>query len=68
VGFIFGTIAALCFVFTYFCIPECKGKTLEQVDYMFHGRVPLRQFGSYQVPDFAHNEDEKHEEIIKEKV
>ena len=59
VGFIFGTIAAHCFVFTYFCVPKCKGKTLEQFDYMFHERVPLRQFGSYQVPNFTQNEARK---------
>ncbi|KAL1801703.1 hypothetical protein ACET3X_002045 [Alternaria dauci] len=50
VGFVFGSIAAACVVFTYLCIPECKGKTLEQVDDMFQKRVPLRQFRSYKTP------------------
>jgi hypothetical protein len=63
VGFIFGSIAAMCFLFTYFCVPECKGKTLEQIDFMFHEKVPLRNFGKYQVPDFSQiEEDEKMQE------
>ncbi|KAH7160676.1 general substrate transporter [Dactylonectria macrodidyma] len=45
VGFIFGAIAALAFAFTYFCVPECKGKTLEQIDWLFNKGVPLRDFG-----------------------
>ncbi|EXJ82268.1 hypothetical protein A1O3_06081 [Capronia epimyces CBS 606.96] len=47
VGFIFGSIAVLSVVFTYFCVPECKGKTLEQVDYLFQHKVPLRNFKDY---------------------
>ncbi|KAL4999750.1 general substrate transporter [Aspergillus recurvatus] len=45
VGFIFGAVAFLSLVFTYFCIPECKGKTLEQVDWLFNNGVRLRDFG-----------------------
>ncbi|KAK0108694.1 hypothetical protein ONS95_003485 [Cadophora gregata] len=47
VGFIFGSLSFCAVVFTWFCVPECKGKTLEQVDYMFQTGVPLRKFGSY---------------------
>ncbi|KAI3581666.1 hypothetical protein IWW34DRAFT_617013 [Fusarium oxysporum f. sp. albedinis] len=45
VGFIFGGIMATALVFVYFCVPECKGKTLEQVDFLFNQGVPIRQFG-----------------------
>lgn len=48
VGFIFGGFSAAAVVFTWFCVPECKGKTLEQVDLMFQRGVPLRKFGSYE--------------------
>lgn len=44
-GFIFGAIAFLSLIFTYFCVPECKGKTLEQVDWLFKNGVRLRDFG-----------------------
>ncbi|KAM0277362.1 hypothetical protein ACHAQH_005879 [Verticillium albo-atrum] len=49
VGFIFGSIAFCSLIFTYFCVPECKGKTLEQVDYLFKTGVGLRQFAGADV-------------------
>ncbi|ROW08386.1 hypothetical protein VMCG_03098 [Cytospora schulzeri] len=44
VGFIYGSFAFLAMIFTYFCIPECKGKTLEEIDALFLDGVPIRQF------------------------
>ncbi|KAF4966850.1 hypothetical protein FSARC_5529 [Fusarium sarcochroum] len=45
VGFIFGGLMAIAIVFVYFCVPECKGKTLEQVDFLFNQGVSIRDFG-----------------------
>lgn len=45
VGFIFGSTAICATIFAYFCVPECRGKTLEEVDQLFLDRVPIRQFG-----------------------
>ena len=45
VGFIFGSVMILALFFIYFCVPECKGKTLEEVDALFNNNVPLRHFG-----------------------
>ncbi|KAL4893114.1 general substrate transporter [Aspergillus ambiguus] len=50
VGFIFGAISFSSLVFTYFCLPERKGKTLEQVDWLFNNDVKLRLFGKYDIP------------------
>jgi hypothetical protein len=47
VGFIFGSIAVLAFVFTYFCVPECKGRSLEEIDRMFLDHVPVRKFRTH---------------------
>ncbi|QRD85451.1 general substrate transporter [Aspergillus flavus] len=47
VGLIFGAIAVIAFVCTFLFVPECRGKTLEQIDLMFHSGVKLRDFGSY---------------------
>lgn len=44
VGFIFGGVAMLSIIFTYFCVPECKGKTLEQIDWLFANGTNLRDF------------------------
>lgn len=70
VGFIFGSIAALSLIFTYFCVPECKGKTLEQIDWLFSKKVPLRKFGKADVSGIldegATPLDDKLEDIEKE--
>ncbi|GJC79624.1 MFS transporter fmqE [Colletotrichum liriopes] len=47
VGFIFGSIAACSAVFVFFCVPECKGRSLEDIDRMFHEGVPVRHFGDH---------------------
>ncbi|CDH11783.1 related to RGT2-Sensor of high external glucose concentrations [Zygosaccharomyces bailii ISA1307] len=47
VGFIYGAFSTLGLIYTYFFIPECKGKSLEEVDFCFYKGVPLRQFATY---------------------
>ncbi|CAN9117288.1 unnamed protein product [Alternaria alternata] len=44
VGFIFGATAAGAVLFTWFCIPECSGKTLEEIDELFLEGVSVRKF------------------------
>ncbi|KAH7329469.1 general substrate transporter [Stachybotrys elegans] len=46
VGYIFGSFNLVMVVATFFCIPELKGRTLEEVDQLFESGVPLRRFGS----------------------
>ncbi|TPX07772.1 uncharacterized protein E0L32_010564 [Thyridium curvatum] len=53
VGFIFGSFAALAILFTWLCLPECKGFSLEEIDYLFNADVPVRKFSHF-----------KHGEII----
>ena len=49
VGFIFGSLMVVATGFVYYCVPECKGKTLEQVDFLFNNGIPLRDFGKTDV-------------------
>ncbi|KAF8328345.1 MFS monosaccharide transporter [Cantharellus anzutake] len=41
VFFIWGTTCVGCLVFTYFCIPETKGLSLEQIDIMYANTTPI---------------------------
>lgn len=41
VFFIWGSTCAGCVFFTYFCIPETKGLSLEQVDLLYQNSTPL---------------------------
>lgn len=45
VGYIYGSTSLIMVIATYFCIPELKGRTLEEVDQLFASGMPLRQFG-----------------------
>ncbi|PYH86677.1 putative MFS monosaccharide transporter [Aspergillus uvarum CBS 121591] len=45
VFFIWGSLCACCFVYTYFLIPETKGLTLEQVDKMMEETTPRTSAG-----------------------
>lgn len=38
--FVFGSTCVCCVIFTYFCVPETKGLSLEQVDRMFEESTP----------------------------
>lgn len=55
VGFIYGSMAFCTLVFTFFFVPECKGKSLEQIDLMFHEHVPIRKFKSYESDERLEN-------------
>ncbi|KAL2830311.1 general substrate transporter [Aspergillus cavernicola] len=45
VFFIWGSLCACCFVYTYFLIPETKGLSLEQVDKMMEETTPRTSAG-----------------------
>ncbi|RAL11378.1 general substrate transporter [Aspergillus homomorphus CBS 101889] len=54
-GFFWFGSAFLTFVWSYFRLPETKGRTYEELDLMFAREVPTREFGKYQVD--AYEED-----------
>ncbi|KAI0788773.1 MFS monosaccharide transporter [Abortiporus biennis] len=41
VFFIWGSTCACCVVFAYFCVPETKGLSLEQIDLLYQNSTPL---------------------------
>ncbi|EMD38912.1 hypothetical protein CERSUDRAFT_112620 [Gelatoporia subvermispora B] len=41
VFFIWGSTCLGCLIFTYFCIPETKGLSLEQIDLLYQNSTPL---------------------------
>jgi MFS transporter, SP family, general alpha glucoside:H+ symporter len=48
-GFFFGGLAALCYVWAYFRVPETQGRTYEELDLLFSKKVPARKFKGYEV-------------------
>jgi sugar porter (SP) family MFS transporter len=54
VFFIWGTTCVGCLIFTYFCIPETKGLSLEQIDILYANTTPIHSV-SYRKTLLAHN-------------
>ncbi|KAK1484516.1 sugar porter family MFS transporter [Colletotrichum tamarilloi] len=51
-GFVWGTSAFLTFVWAFFRLPETKGRTYEELDYLFHNNTATRQFDKTEVDVF----------------
>jgi hypothetical protein len=51
--FIFGIISTVSVLFVYFCVPETKGKTLEQIEIMFESGKEWRG-GEIELEDTQH--------------
>ncbi|KUJ06612.1 maltose permease [Mollisia scopiformis] len=49
VGFVFMVLGALCTAWCFFCLPESKGRTFEELDILFEKEVPSRKFQDYDV-------------------
>ncbi|KAI0955077.1 hypothetical protein AcW1_006768 [Taiwanofungus camphoratus] len=74
VFFIWGSTCAGAFVFTYFCIPETKGLSLEQVDALYQNSTPLTSAryrreliameGQAPAPSKFHTDDKASEERV----
>jgi hypothetical protein len=51
VGFVFGGLALIATIASYFYTPELKGRTFAEINTMFQNRVPPRKMGSYVIED-----------------
>ncbi|KIV87394.1 hypothetical protein PV11_02943 [Exophiala sideris] len=61
-GFLFAGIAALCVVWCYFCLPETKDKTFEELDVLFEERVDSRRFTTHVIRRSDNGDPEIHGE------
>ncbi|KAF2647183.1 general substrate transporter [Lophiostoma macrostomum CBS 122681] len=62
-GYIWAASNFLCVVFFYFCMPEMKGRSLEELDEIFEAGVSARKFKGYEcriVEEAMHDIDIKH--------
>jgi hypothetical protein len=51
VGFVFGGACLLGTIWSYFYIPELKGRTFQEIDYLFQHKVSPRKMGSFEIED-----------------
>ncbi|SPO01521.1 probable alpha-glucoside transport protein [Cephalotrichum gorgonifer] len=57
-GFFWGGICFLCVVYTYFRVPEPRGRTFAELDILFEKKVSARKFESTEVDVFSQGVDE----------
>lgn len=53
-AFFWFATALLAAIWAFFRLPECRGRTYEELDIMFHQKVPARKFASYHVDAYDH--------------
>jgi len=51
IGFIWGSFSFVTMAWVYFMLPEMKGFSLEQLDYLYNNNVPTRKFKGYKFTD-----------------
>jgi len=56
IGFFWGGFCVLCLIWTYYRLPELKGRTYEELDLLFLKRVSARRFKSTFVDAYAEGE------------
>lgn len=47
IGWIYGGGTILALLFVFFCVPESRGRTLEEISEMINAKVPTRQWTTY---------------------
>jgi MFS transporter, SP family, general alpha glucoside:H+ symporter len=58
-GFFFAGTCFLCFVWTFFRLPEPKGRTIGELDVLFERKVPARKFKTTVVDPFMMYDERK---------
>ncbi|KFY69324.1 hypothetical protein V496_00326 [Pseudogymnoascus sp. VKM F-4515 (FW-2607)] len=65
-GFVWGGCAFLFFIWTFFRLPEMKGRTFEELDLLFAMKVKTRDFAKYKVDAYSAELVAKVTELEKE--
>ncbi|KAK1511496.1 general alpha-glucoside permease [Colletotrichum abscissum] len=63
-GFFWAGTAGIIFIWSYFRLPECKGRTYEELDMLFARGIPAREFSKAHVD--AYEEASDHVEDVME--
>ncbi|KUI53358.1 Maltose permease MAL31 [Cytospora mali] len=49
IAFIFAGLGGLCTLYCFFCLPETKDRTFEELGHMFAAGLPSRKFGEFEM-------------------
>ncbi|KAH7035817.1 general substrate transporter [Microdochium trichocladiopsis] len=70
IGFIWGTFSFITIGWVFFMLPEMKGFSLEQLDYLYNNNVPTRKFKGYHFSDpvLANKDNEPRAQLVESKI
>ncbi|KAL5349781.1 hypothetical protein ACLOAV_004814 [Pseudogymnoascus australis] len=54
-GYVWGGFAAVGAVWVWFCMPELKGRNLEEIDQLFDAKIPAWKFSSFETQGMSHD-------------
>ncbi|KAJ5132003.1 hypothetical protein N7448_006161 [Penicillium atrosanguineum] len=54
-GFIWAPFCLICFLWSFFRLPEPKGRTPTELDILFEKKIPARKFSNFEVTPFRSN-------------
>ncbi|KAL3469081.1 general substrate transporter [Aspergillus californicus] len=63
-AFVYLGVCVPCITYCWFCLPETKGRTFEELDLMFERGVPTREFGVYVFEDGVHNVNQSGQDLV----
>lgn len=68
VFFVWGSTCLGCLVFTYFCVPETKGLSLEQIDILYQNTTPMKSnaYRNQLVAHDAYADDQEARHVTKD--
>lgn len=66
IGFLWMAWSIVSGFFVYFFVPEMKGRSLEELDYMFEARVGTSQFGKFDATGLLEEKRREHHTAVEE--
>lgn len=69
-GYVFAGCLFLAVLVVYFCVIETKGRTLEEIDFMYSNKVLAWKSSKYELPPaniWGHTQESGHEESYEDK-
>lgn len=59
VSLIYGFLCSLTVIFVFFFVPETRGRSLEEIIYMFDQKVPTRKWDDFDTTKFFSSDEKR---------
>lgn len=66
IAFLWMVFSVFSAVYVYFLVPELKGRSLEELDYMFEARIATRDFASFDSSAILESKRREHHTTVED--